>query len=73
VKTAKPTTFASRLTTLREAAGLTIPDLATAADLPRQTVHMLERGERQPQLDTVLRLCKALNCSLAEFDNVANA
>lgn len=65
-KTAK--TFASRLRHLRESAGLSIPELAAKAFMPRQTVHHLENGVRQPSLDTARRLCLALGKSLAEFD-----
>lgn len=63
-----PVTFAARLRTLRETAGLSIPDLARAAVLTSQAVHQLERGEREPTLETAKKLAKALGVSLAEFD-----
>ncbi len=67
----KKVTFAAALTRLRTAANLSIPDLAAAAGLPRQTVHMLERGEREPSLLTARKLCRALRCSLSEFDPIS--
>ena len=64
----KPHPFARRLRFLREKASLSIPDLAASAKMPRQTIHHLENGARQPSLDTAKRLAKALGVSLAEFD-----
>ena len=60
--------FARRLTRLREASGLSIPQLATVAKLPRQTIHHLENGEREPKLATAIRLARALGVSVAEFE-----
>lgn len=60
--------FARRLRVLRESAGLSIPVLAARADMPRQTIHHLENGDRQPSLDTAKRLAKALRVSLAQFE-----
>jgi transcriptional regulator with XRE-family HTH domain len=64
----KTVIFASRLRSLREAAGFSIPALAAAASMPRQTIHHLENGDRHPSLETARRLCKALGKSLSEFD-----
>ena len=60
--------FSARLRHLRTKAGLSISELASIAKLPRQTIHRLERGERQPTLDTAHRLAKALRVSLSAFD-----
>lgn len=64
----KKATFAARLRSLRETAGWSIPKLAAASGLPRQTIHKLERGERQPSLETALTLAKALGKSVAVFE-----
>lgn len=61
-------TFATRLRVLRERASLTISQLADAASMSRQAIHKLERGEREPTLETAKQLAKALGVSLAEFD-----
>lgn len=60
--------FAGRLRALREAAGLSIVQLSERAGLPRQTIHLLENGQRQPSLDTARKLAAALGASLAAFD-----
>ena len=60
--------FSRRLRRLRESAGLTISQLATAAKLPRQTIHLLESGQRQPSLKTARQLLRALGKSLAVLD-----
>lgn len=65
--TRTPETFAARLTRLREAAGLSVANLADAAGLPRQTVHQLERGERKPMLETAAKLAQALGVDLSVF------
>ena len=64
----KKPTFAARLRTLREAAGLSIPDLAAKCSMPRQTVHRLERSERAPSWETVQRLAKALGVRPNDFE-----
>ncbi len=64
----KPLPFAARLCKLRKAGGLSIPQLAEKAGLPRQTIHLLENGVREPSLATARTLAKALGVSLAEFE-----
>jgi transcriptional regulator with XRE-family HTH domain len=44
----------------REAAGLTQEKLAFKADVSRNYVSLLERGEKSPTVQLFLRLCKAL-------------
>ncbi len=60
-------TFAARLFRLRIEAGLTVPELARAAGLPRVTVYQLERGKRKPLLETAERLARALGKTIAVF------
>ena len=52
--------FASRLRELRNAAGLTQPELAERAGLTKDGIAHLEQGRRSPSWETVCALCKAL-------------
>src|SRR5436190_12719521 len=45
-----PGQFGPRLRALRESASLTVATLAEKADLSRESVRLLESGERQPSL-----------------------
>jgi predicted ATPase/DNA-binding XRE family transcriptional regulator len=57
-------TFGARLRRLRESAGLTQEELAARADLTRNAVSALERGERRrPYPHTVRSLAEALDLS----------
>ena len=44
----------------RLSAGLTQEELAFKADVLRNYVSLLERGEKSPTVQTLLRLCRAL-------------
>ena len=46
---------------LRQEAGLTQEELGFEADLRRTYVSILELGQQQPSLTTILKLAKALN------------
>ena len=48
---------------LREAAGLTQEQFGFEADLRRTYVSILELGQQQPSLTTILKIAQALNCS----------
>lgn len=61
-------TFAARLRSLREKAGLTQEQLATAAGLKRLAVVRLEAGARRPTFDTVQALAAALGKKLRAFE-----
>lgn len=52
--------FAKRLRAERERAGLSQEALAHAADLHPNAIGLIERGEREPMLGTVLALAGAL-------------
>lgn len=52
--------FGKVLREYRERADLTQRELATAADLDKTYIGMLERGERQPTLDTLFRISEVL-------------
>ena len=62
-----PTGFASRLTTLREAAGLTQAQLADRTGYYRFTLAKLEQGVQEPTWPTVLALAAALGVEITDF------
>ncbi|MDX1683206.1 MAG: helix-turn-helix transcriptional regulator [Phycisphaeraceae bacterium] len=51
----------------RSKAGLTQQELADRAGVTREYVSMLERSRRQPTVDVLLRLCKALSTPASEI------
>lgn len=55
--------FGRVLREYRERAALSQEDLAAAAELDRTYISMLERGTRQPTLETLFRIADALNVS----------
>jgi DNA-binding XRE family transcriptional regulator len=59
--------FGVRLKQLRAQRGLTIEQLARAADLTLNAVARIERGERQPSWQTACKLADALRVSVAEL------
>ena len=70
--TRKPDTFASRLTRLREAAGLSPAELARLSGVSPQLLHKMESGKTQsPRLADAARLALALGKSLSEFDGIS--
>ncbi|MGH8179229.1 MAG: helix-turn-helix domain-containing protein [Steroidobacter sp.] len=50
----------SRSAEYRERAGLSQENLADAAELDRTFIGLLERGQRQPTLETLFRIANAL-------------
>ena len=61
----KPTGFGLRLREARREVGLSQEDLAEAANLSRDAVVRLERGERTARIDTAMSLAEALGVSPA--------
>lgn len=55
--------FGKVLRQLREEAGLTQEQLGFEAELRRTYVSILELGQQQPSLTTIIKLAEALNCS----------
>jgi transcriptional regulator with XRE-family HTH domain len=53
-------TFAAVLRQHREAASLSVQELAARVGLTRQAIYLLEAGKREPTLDAVLRLAAGL-------------
>jgi DNA-binding XRE family transcriptional regulator len=63
----EPTGFGARLKVLREAAGLSQPELAEKAGCHKFTVSKMERGTQEPAWPLVLTLCDALGVTCEEF------
>jgi transcriptional regulator with XRE-family HTH domain len=63
-----PTTqFAENLRRLRQDAGLTQEDLSAAAQIAPAEISRLERGGRDPQLWTMVRLARGLGKPVAKL------
>ena len=59
--------FGMVLRRLRQEASLTQEELGFEADLRRTYVSVLELGQQQPSLTTILTLSKALNLTASEI------
>jgi transcriptional regulator with XRE-family HTH domain len=57
----------------REKRGLSMTTVATASGLSQQMVSYVERGVRNPTLDTLLRITEALDVDLASLIARASA
>ena len=64
----KPSGFAARLRSLREAAGFTQSELAERAGLHKLGVAKLEQGLREPAWATVQALARALGVTCGAFE-----
>ncbi|MGP1439073.1 MAG: helix-turn-helix domain-containing protein [Treponema sp.] len=54
-----------RLRQEREKAGLSQLELALRADVSQNMINYIETGKRTPSLDTLLKICNALNINPA--------
>ena len=52
---------------LRKARGMTAKQLAAACGLTDAAISMMETGRRNPSYEVMLKLCEALDCSLADL------
>lgn len=59
--------FGANVARCREQAGLSQEETALRASLHRTEIGLLERGERLPRIDTVIKLAGALGASLDEL------
>lgn len=59
--------FGKVLRRMRQDVGLTQEQLGLDADLRRTYVSILELGQQQPSLTTILKLASALNCSAQQI------
>jgi transcriptional regulator with XRE-family HTH domain len=60
-------TFGRNLLRAREAAGLSQEALADKADMHRNEISLLERGQREPKIGTVAKLARALGVSACDL------
>lgn len=58
---------AKRLRSARQKAEMSQSDLAEAAGIERKTVNRIENGHFSPNLETLTRLCSALDTKLSAF------
>lgn len=65
--TPPPSPFPARLRSLRERAGLSVPDLARAVGVSRQQIHGYESGKNEPRLSTLIRLAEALGVAVSSL------
>ena len=65
--------FGRVLRRLRREAGLTQEELGFEADLRRTYVSILELGQQQPTLTTLLKLAGPLKCSAEEMVGLVEA
>jgi transcriptional regulator with XRE-family HTH domain len=59
--------FAENMRRARHRRGLSQERLAFACRLHRTEISLLERGERDPRLSTVVRLARALDCTASSL------
>ena len=59
--------FARNLREARQRAGILQERLAFTAQLHRTEISLLERGEREPRLSTIVRLARGLDVSPASL------
>jgi transcriptional regulator with XRE-family HTH domain len=59
--------FAANMRRARERRGLSQERLAFACRLHRTEISLLERGERDPRLSTVVKLARALDCTASSL------
>jgi transcriptional regulator with XRE-family HTH domain len=59
--------FSQNLRRLREAAGLTQEGLSARTKLDTGEISRLERGTRDPQLRTIVRIARGLDVTVAEL------
>ena len=58
----------------RKQAGLTIDELAAKSGVPKGTLNKIINGyTRDPQIETVKSIARALNCTLEDFDDSPRA
>jgi transcriptional regulator with XRE-family HTH domain len=61
------TAFGEELRELRQQQGFSQENLALECELDRTFISLLERGKRQPTLETLFKLAEALNAAPSEI------
>lgn len=73
IKDSTAETFGLVLRELRQQAGLTQEQLGFESDLRRTFISVLELGQQQPTLTTILKLASALDVSASDMVAVVEA
>ena len=60
--------FCDKLSKLRKDNNLSQEQLAEKLDMSRQAISKWESGASYPDMATIMKLCKILNCSLDDLD-----
>jgi transcriptional regulator with XRE-family HTH domain len=66
----KSLSYLSRLCEMHECSGLSLRDVAQAADLDPTYVHYILKGARRPQRDVIIALGFAYNLNRVEVDEL---
>lgn len=66
------TVFGERLKAIRQAAGLSQPQLAAESGVPVGTIRDYEQGRRDPLLDSAVKLARALKQPVEAFLEVGS-
>lgn len=66
-------TVAQKVTERRNAAGLSIQEVARLAGVSRQTLYDLEAGKTVPQISTLRKIARALDTSHTYLASTADA
>lgn len=67
IEAVPPPTVGERIRALREAKEMSQADLAEAAKMHRPDLSNLERGKRDPKLETLRRIARGLGVSLVKL------
>ena len=62
--------FGARVREIRNKRGLTQVELAERCGVPQSRISAIENGSRVPNIETVLRLAKALGCKVTTLMSV---
>lgn len=60
-------TFGSRIAEIRRLLGISQEELAFRCGVHRTYIGAIERGEKSPTLNTILKLAKGLNVKINDF------
>lgn len=61
--------ISDRIITLRTAKGWSVNKLANMAGISQSFLRDIERGEKQPTINTLINICDALGIDISDFFN----
>lgn len=62
-------TIGHQIRIIRESKGMTLDQVANITDITKQRLSAIEGSKGYPQIPTLLRIARAMGCSLAEIIN----